>query len=156
MRSCWPRARRSSAPCPSIEGQPTPCRCRQNGGMSLPRLAAACFTVLVLAGSAQAEPRFASAPTTPRGLKPFLVRVDEAEAHTFSRTPSFAWTPVRNAALYEFELSTSDTFDEGSIVFSSGTLKTPAVPVTASLPWLTGKPYALYAHARAIAPDGST
>jgi hypothetical protein len=124
--------------------------------MLIPRLAAALFATLVLATTAQAEPRFAAAPAAPKGLKPFLVRVDEAEAHSFSRTPSFAWTPVRNAALYEFELATSDTFDEGSIVFSSNTLKTPAVAVTSSLPWLTGKPYALYAHVRAIAPDGST
>jgi hypothetical protein len=124
--------------------------------MSVLRLAAACFTVLVLAASAQAEPRLARTPSSPKGLKPFLVRVDEAQAHSFSRTPSFAWAPVRNAALYEFELATSDTFDEGSIVFSANTLKTPAVAVTASLPWLTGKPYALYAHVRAIAPDGAT
>jgi hypothetical protein len=124
--------------------------------MSVLRLAAACSTVLVLAASAQAEPRLGRPPATPTGLRPFLVRVDEAAAHTFSRTPSFAWTPVRNAALYEFELSTSDTFDEGSIVFSSSTLKTPAVSITASLPWLIGKPYSLYAHVRAIAPDGST
>jgi hypothetical protein len=124
--------------------------------MSFLRLAAACSTFLVLAATAQAEPRLARAPATPRGLKPFLVRVDEAQAHSFSRTPSFSWTPVRNAALYEFELATSDAFGEGSIVFSSNTLKTPVVPVAASLPWLTGKPYALYAHVRAIAPDGST
>ena len=124
--------------------------------MSVLRFAAACSTVLVLAASAQAEPRFGRPPAAPTGLKPFLVRVDEAAAHTFSRTPSFAWTPVRNAALYEFELATSDTFDEGSIVFASSTLKTPAVSVTASLPWLIGKPYSLYAHVRAIAPDGST
>src|SRR5438067_10510587 len=124
--------------------------------MPVLRLAAACSTVLVLAASAQAEPRLGHPPATPTGLKPFLVRVDEAAAHTFSRTPSFAWTPVRNAALYEFELATSDAFDEGSIVFASSTLKTPAVSITASLPWIIGKPYSLYAHVRAIAPDGST
>src|SRR5438045_1037481 len=107
--------------------------------MSVLRLAAACSTVLVLAASAEAKPRPAQTPATPKNLKPFLVRVDEAQAHAFSRTPSFAWTPVRNAALYEFELATSDTFDEGSIVFASNTLKTPAVSVAASLPWLTGK-----------------
>jgi len=124
--------------------------------MSVLRLAAACSTVLALATSAQAQPRAARPPATPKSLRPFLVRVDEAAAHTFSRTPSFAWSPVRNAALYEFELATSDTFDEGSIVFATNALKTPAVSVGASLPWLTGKPYALYAHVRAIAPDGST
>ena len=124
--------------------------------MSVLRLAAACSTLLVLATPANAEPRFGKPPAAPKGLHPFLVRVDEAPARTFSRTPSFAWTPVRNAALYEFELATSDTFDEGAIVFATNTLKTPAVAVTASLPWLTGKPYALYAHVRAIAPDGST
>ena len=124
--------------------------------MSVLRLAAACSALFVLAASANAEPRLGKPPAVPKGLHPFLVRVDEAPARTFSRTPSFAWTPVRNAAMYEFELATSDTFDEGSIVFATNTLKTPAAAVTASLPWLTGKPYALYAHVRATAPDGST
>ena len=35
--------------------------------------------------------------------------------HTFSRTPAFAWSPVRGAACYEFELATSRSFDGSSV-----------------------------------------
>jgi hypothetical protein len=38
--------------------------------------------------------------------------------HEFNRTPSFAWLPVRGAIRYEFELATSKTFSESSIVWS--------------------------------------
>src|SRR5918911_1737835 len=105
---------------------------------------------------AQAAPGARTAPPTPRGVRPLLPTPAEAPARTFPRTPSFAWTPVRNAALYEFEVATSDRFNEGSIVYGTNTLKTPAASIPAALPWLTGKPYALYAHVRAIAPSGAT
>src|SRR5256714_4201163 len=118
----------------------------------LPLLLAALCAV----SGAQAAQRPARPPATPIGLRPFLLTPGEAPAHAFPRTPSFAWAPVRNAALYEFEVATSDTFNEGSIVFSSNTLKAPTAAVAVSLPWLIGRPYALYAHVRAIAPSGAT
>src|SRR5919199_1886092 len=124
--------------------------------MSVARRALLVLVTLAVASVAQAAPRPGKAPAGPRGVRPFLLTPAEAPARTFPRTPSFAWTPVRNAALYEFELATSDTFNEGSIVFGTNTLKTPAVSIPAALPWLTGKPYALYAHVRAIAPSGAT
>src|SRR5919201_2124766 len=123
--------------------------------MSLLRAVAAVSATLLLAAPAQAE-HARGAPGTPKSLKPFLVSVDEAPTHSFPRTPSFAWSPVRNAASYEFELSTSDAFGEGSVIWSTTTLKTPAVSIPVALPWLTGKPYALYAHVRAVSPLGAT
>jgi hypothetical protein len=39
--------------------------------------------------------------------------------HTFSRTPAFAWSPVRGAACYEFELATSRSFAGSSVVWSN-------------------------------------
>lgn len=120
--------------------------------MRLVRLAACSLLLLGLSSSAQAGFR---PPANPDGLRPFLVRVTEPPARMFSRTPSFAWSPVRNAAFYEFELSTSPAFNEGSVIWASDTLRTPAVSIPVSLPWMTGNPYALWAHVRAISPAGA-
>jgi hypothetical protein len=120
--------------------------------MRLVRLAACSLFLVVLAPAARAT---VSPPANPGGLRPFLVRVSEAPSHSFARTPSFAWTPVRNAASYEFELASSPSFDEGSMIWASATLRTPAVSIPVSLPWMTGSPYALWAHVRAIAPSGA-
>src|SRR5712691_4990141 len=121
--------------------------------MRLVRLTAAAI-LFALPSAAQARP--SQAPQNPQGLKPFLVSVTEPTAHTFSRTPAFVWNPVKNAAAYEFELSTSPSFNEGSVVWSSDTLRSPAASISASLPWMTGNPYALWAHVRAISPTGAT
>src|SRR4029077_12678245 len=54
----------------------------------------------------------------------------------------------------------SKAFDDTSIVWSSSArstpLTTPVLAVPLSLPWMTGKPYALYAHVRAITTSGAT
>ena len=71
-------------------------------------------TVVAFAPAAQSGP-----PSAPRSLHAFLLRPNEPVAHTFSRTPAFAWAPVRGAACYEFELSTSRSFGESSIVWSN-------------------------------------
>ena len=89
----------------------------------------------------------------PSGLKPFLLRADEAPARVFPRTPSFAWRPVRGANKYEFELATQKNFTESSIVWS-GPAKMPAVAIPISLPWMTGTPYALWARVRAVTGKG--
>lgn len=159
--------------------------------MFTPRLAFLCVIALVLTGSVQA--RTTGAAAAPDGLKAFLLRADEPVKHEFNRTPSFAWLPVRGAIRYEFELATSKTFTESSIVWSnanddlavetapaSGTtatgaaagaaaataadkmkelyanLRSPAVSIDVALPWITGSPYALYAHVRAVTKDGVT
>jgi hypothetical protein len=110
-----------------------------------------------------------SAPAGPKGLKGFLLRPNESVTHTFPRTPAFAWRPVKGAACYEFQLATSRTFDGNSVVWSNvsgGTnaarscagakLSIPAISLNLTLPWFTGKPYALYAHVRAITTRGAT
>jgi hypothetical protein len=120
--------------------------------MRLVRLAACSLALLAVAPAAQAGFR---PPAHPTGLRPFLVRVAETPVHIFSRTPSFAWSPVRNAAAYEFELATSPSFNGGSVVWATDTLRTPAVSIPISLPWMTGNPHALWAHVRAISPAGA-
>jgi hypothetical protein len=118
--------------------------------MARVRCAAALLAALVLCGAADAR-RNTQAPT---GLHAFVLRADEPVMHTFSRTPSFGWDPVRGAVAYQFELATSQRFSDSSMVWSAKGLKGPAVAVPVSLPWMTGQPYSLYAHVRAVTRKG--
>src|SRR4051812_34383078 len=130
--------------------------------MSRRLLAAAALALLVAVPAHGAQLRGAAkAPATaPAGLKAFLLRADEPQADTFPRTPSFGWTPYQGARSYDFELATSRSFDESSIAWTSASLGspggTPVLAVPVSLPWMTGKPYALYAHVRANTAAGVT
>jgi hypothetical protein len=138
--------------------------------MRAARLATIVALLLVTPVVATAAAKGPSAPAAPNGLHGFLLRPSEPVTHTFPRTPAFAWKPVRGAACYEFQLSTSRTFDGNSIVWtnvSGGTnagractgsrrITIPAVSVNLTLPWFTGKPYALYAHVRAVTTRGAT
>ncbi len=58
-------------------------------------------------------------PSPPKSLRGFLVKPSERIVHVFSRTPAFTWRPVRGAVCYEFELATSKTFSENSLVWSN-------------------------------------
>jgi hypothetical protein len=120
--------------------------------MRLVRLFACSLTLAVLVPTAQAG---FGPPAHPSGLRPFLLRISEPSARSFARTPSFAWQPVRNAAFYEFELATSPAFNDGSMIWASDKLRTPAVSIPVALPWMAGNPYALWAHVRAISPSGA-
>lgn len=73
--------------------------------MRLARLTVVALAALVVAPSAHAVP-------APKHLKPFLLRVDEPAATSFARTPSFSWSPVRGAKIYEFQLATSPRFGD--------------------------------------------
>jgi hypothetical protein len=112
------------------------------------RFAAVVLTLLAFAPPAEA------AVSAPQGLKPFLLRADEAPERTFSRTPSFAWRPVRGAVRYEFELATRSNFSESSLIWSDTKLKMPTTAIPVALPWMTGSPYALWAHVRAVTRKG--
>ena len=121
------------------------------------RLAAAVFAVLALIQPAQAAERSGNraAPAAPKNLKAFLLRANEQPAHSFARTPSFAWNPVRGAKRYQFVLATSPTFAGNAIVWDDSTLTGPAAAVPVTLPWITGNPYSLYARVRGIAANGA-
>ncbi len=158
-----------------------------------------CVLGLLLPGVAQARVD-AGPQAPPAGLRAFLLRAEEPVKHEFSRTPSFAWSPVPGAVRYEFELATSKQFPGAAIIWSnvgkeldeapttttSGTgtttggtttgtggtttgtptttttpsptenLRAPTISVDVALPWITGAPYALYAHVRAITRSGPT
>jgi hypothetical protein len=120
--------------------------------MARVRCTAALLAALVLCGSADA--RRSPAPA-PQGLHGFVLRADEPVVHVFSRTPSFGWNPVRGAIAYQFELATSQRFSDSGTIWSAKGLKTPAVSVPISLPWMTGQPYSLYAHVRAVTRNGA-
>jgi uncharacterized membrane protein YgcG len=119
------------------------------------RFAAATLTTLAFAASAEAgvKPIAGSAPI---GLRAFLLRADEPARESFPRTPSFAWSPVRGALRYEFQLSTSSVFRDNGIVYHDAKVRSPAVSVPLTLPWITGKPYSLYARVRAVLPKRVT
>jgi hypothetical protein len=117
----------------------------------------ASFVALVFVSAAQAGgPVPISGLGSPQGLKAFLLRVNEPAGHTFSRTPAFAWQPVRGAVRYEFELSTSQRFSDNAILWSATDLRSPVASIPIALPWITGNPYSLYAHVRAITRKGAT
>jgi hypothetical protein len=101
------------------------------------------------AGAAAGQPSL----DRPTGLQTFKLRPgDSAIGIPFSRTPSFAWTPVRGATRYELELATDKYFDaDNSVVWSSNSLATPAASVPISLPWITAS---LFWRVRASGPLG--
>jgi hypothetical protein len=91
----------------------------------------------------------------PGALHAFLLRADEPIAHEYPRTPSFAWSPApEHGGHYEFELATSPSFQDGSLVFHDPTLAIPAETIPRQLPWMEGNPYALWAHVRWVSDDG--
>ena len=81
------------------------------------------FVTLALAILATAGATFAGATAprsqTPKNLRAFLLRPDETGTHVFARTPAFAWSPVRGARCYEFELATSKAFSQSSLIWSN-------------------------------------
>ena len=167
-------------------------------GVRAARIALVAVVLLGTLLAASASATQAAAPAAPKSPHGFLLRPSEPVSHTFSRTPAFAWSPVRGASCYEFELATSRTFDGSSVIWSnvaygassgkfcrsvvmtapaaedqqstegdagssSGVVRTviapikiPATSINLVLPWFTGKPYALYAHVRAITTRGAT
>src|SRR5919204_2724190 len=89
----------------------------------------------------------------PTGLHAFLLRADEPVVHSFPRTPSFAWNPVRGAVRYQFQLATSSAFRENGIVTSLNNLSTPVAAPRSTLPWTSNN---LYARVRAIFRNGAS
>lgn len=87
--------------------------------MRAARLASVALVLLVVPLVASAGAKDATQLAAPKNLRGFLLRPNEPVTHTFSRTPAFAWAPVRGAACYEFELATSRAFGESSIVWSN-------------------------------------
>ena len=98
---------------------------------------------------------FHATTSAPEGLRAFLLRPDEAAQKYYPRTPSFSWSPVdAKGGGYEFELATNRNFSESSVLFTYTKLTIPAVSIAHQLPWMTGVPYALWAHVRWVSANG--
>jgi hypothetical protein len=126
--------------------------------MSLVRRAIPFFVALVVVapGQAATKPK-PEPPPAPANLHGFLLRADEPESlkrDVFPRTPSFTWNPVPGVLKYEFELATSKRFIEAAQVWAGEVAGTPAVSIPVALPWMSGKPYALYARVRTVSTTG--
>lgn len=83
------------------------------------RAARLALLLLAIVGTTIVTSAAAAPPGAPKGLRGFELRPNEAPTHTFTRTPAFAWNPVRGAACYEFELATSRSFNGSSVVWSN-------------------------------------
>jgi hypothetical protein len=94
----------------------------------------------------------------PTNLHGFLLRSNESVTpHVFARTPSFAWSQVRGASRYEFQLSTSRRFADNAIVWEKDRLKAPLTTIPITLPWVTGhNGYSWFARARGFVNDRPT
>ena len=111
---------------------------------------------LALVIPASAPARQTARPKAPTGLKAFLLSYNEQPSRNFSRTPSFAWNPLKRTLSYDFQLATASDFHGNSILWSGTGLKVPATSVPIALPWVTGKPYSLFARVRAKTQRGVT
>jgi hypothetical protein len=110
---------------------------------------------LVLATQASSALHSGSFSRGPAGLRAFLLRADEPITHSYSRTPSFTWQPVAlQGGHYQFQIATSQAFQDGTLVFKDMSVSQPAETVARQLPWMTGSPYALWAHVRWISKNG--
>jgi hypothetical protein len=123
------------------------------------RLTALVAAALALAPAAAARPLagptpYRTADAAPTGLHAFLLTPNEAPETYYPRTPSFAWNPTARSGTYDFELATNRNFNDSSILFTYTKLKIPAVAVAHQLPWMTGVPYALWAHVRWVSTNG--
>ncbi len=115
---------------------------------------AAFVAATLLSGSAIAQR--SAGVNAPSSLKPFLLRASEPAARDFPRTPSFSWAPTKGATRYEFQLAKTSNFQDGTIFWASSSLKSPAVAIPLTLPWMTGAPYAAYARVRAVTKKGTS
>jgi hypothetical protein len=123
--------------------------------MLLARSAAVLALSVALVSEAGAATRAdSSSLKAPTGVHAFLLRADEPAADAFSRTPAFAWSPVKGATRYLFRVGTS-TAPAPNAEWWSGETKVPALSLPVALPWITGEPHALYAQVRGIGLDGS-
>jgi hypothetical protein len=111
--------------------------------------------MLVVVPQAASVPGAGVVSGLPTSLHAFLLRVDEPVSHQYPRTPTFAWTPTtQRGGHYQFELATSQEFGDSSIVFKDTRVAIPAETIASQLPWMTGEPYALWAHVRWVSANG--
>src|SRR6266487_5773096 len=87
----------------------------------------------------------------PNGLHAFVYRADEPVKadHTYSLMPAFAWNATPGASRYELQLATSSVFSDATTLYSQS-FGTPVASIQKQVPWMTGKPYALWVRVRSV------
>ena len=118
--------------------------------MKLKPVLVVCALALAITAVAGGAPL--ATPAAPSGLHPFVYRADEPvkSDHTYALMPAFAWNAVRNASSYQLQLATSSVFSEATTLYDKN-YAAPVASVQLQLPWMTGKPYALWARVRVVA-----
>src|SRR6266496_3343937 len=128
----------------------------------MPRFALTACAVLMLAvvPSASSGVRNGSgiADGVPSALHAFLLRPDEPikADHTYAEMPAFTWKLVPKASKYELQLADNQSFNDVSIIYQDNGLLAPVASIQAQLPWMSGEPYALWVHVRAIVGGAPT
>src|SRR4029077_15970422 len=106
------------------------------------------LAALALVWSTTASGSPTPAVAAPHGLHAFEYRADDPVQanHTYAQLPPFAWNAVRGASTYELQLATSSKFSDSTTFYDNKTDQAPLASVQLQLPWMTGKPYALWVH----------
>src|SRR5579862_3490334 len=88
---------------------------------------------------------------SPGGLRAFVLRADEPGRadHTYAEMPAFVWNPVSHATSYELQLADNSSFSDVSMLYQT-TASVPVASIQLQLPWMSGDPYALWVHVRAV------
>src|SRR5690349_5597820 len=121
--------------------------------MRRPLLALLALALVFTAAAGGASPK---APTAPGGLHAFVYRADEPvkSDHTYALMPAFAWSAVPGASSYQLQLATSSVFSEATTLYDKS-FAAPVASVQLQVPWMTGKPYALWVRVR-VTREGRT
>jgi hypothetical protein len=124
----------------------------------MPRFAACSFLALVLACTAAASGSASARVAAPAQLHAFVLRATEAVKgdHTYSQMPAFAWNPVPKASTYQLQLATNPNFSDTTILLDAPSLTVPVASLQLQVPWMTGSPYALWVHVRAVVKGRQT
>jgi hypothetical protein len=109
--------------------------------------------IALLCSATGAASSTGKAPSAPTGLHAFVYRANEPVKadHTYSQMPAFAWAAVRGAARYELQIATSRAFVSSTSLYDNASLTVPVASVQLQVPWMTGKPFALWARVRVVA-----
>ena len=105
---------------------------------------------LVLVPQAGSEVAKLRAPTA---LNAFQLRLGEAAppGNTYPVMPAFSWRPVLGATHYQIQLADNQSFSDASVLYQNSNLGTPVASIQYQVPWMSGQPYALWVHVRAVA-----
>src|SRR6516165_9909783 len=109
---------------------------------------ALCALALVWSAAAAGS----NSATAPTGLHAFVYRADEPVKadHTYALMPAFAWNAVQGASSYELQMATSSSFADATSLYDQ-TFEAPVASIQKQVPWMTGRPYALWVRVRTVA-----